>query len=56
LIIKLSDSVAPLVKMISFAVALIREAICWRAVSTASSPAQPNEWLRLAALPNFSVK
>src|SRR5439155_1387613 len=56
LIIRLSDSVAPLVKMISFGVALISEAICCRAVSTASSPAHPNEWLRLAALPNFSVK
>src|SRR5258708_5607217 len=48
LIIRLSDSVAPLVKMISFGVALISEAICWREVSTASSPAQPKEWLRLA--------
>ena len=56
LIIRLSDSVAPLVKMISFAVAPISEATCWRAFSTASSPAQPNEWLRLAAFPNFSVK
>src|SRR2546429_9459392 len=56
LIIKLSDSVASLVKMISFGVALISEAICWRAVSTASSPAQPNEWLRLAALAHFSVE
>jgi len=37
-------------------VALISEAICWREVSTASSPAQPKEWFRLAALPNFSVK
>src|SRR5260370_1062142 len=56
LIIRLSDSVAPLVKMISFGVAPISEATCARAFSTASSPAQPNEWLRLAALPQFSVK
>src|SRR5882762_5202972 len=33
LIIRLSDSVAPLVKMISFGVALMSEAICWREVS-----------------------
>src|SRR5580704_6363607 len=56
LIIRLSDSVAPLVKMISFGVAPISEAICCRALSTASSPAHPKLWLRLAALPNFSVK
>src|SRR5260370_28493023 len=56
LIIKLSDSVAPLVKIISFGVALISEAICWREVSTASSPAQPKEWLRLAAVAEFFVK
>jgi len=48
--------VAPLVKMISFGVALIRRAICARAFSTASSAVQPKEWLRLAALPNFSWK
>ncbi len=56
LIIRLSDSVAPLVKMISLGVALMSEATCARAFSTASSPAQPKEWLRLAALPNFSLK
>jgi len=27
-----------------------------RAASTASSASQPKGWLRLAALPNFSVK
>src|SRR5260221_6558466 len=49
LIIRLSDSVAPLVKIISFGVALISQAICCRDVSTASSPAQPKERLRLRA-------
>src|SRR5687768_12461381 len=34
----------------------MRRAICLRAVSTASSAAQPNAWFRLAALPNFSIK
>jgi hypothetical protein len=48
--------VAPLVTMISFGVALISRATCPRAFSTASSAVQPNEWLRLAELPNFSRK
>ena len=56
LIARLLDSVAPLVKTISLGVALISRAICARAFSTASSAVQPNAWLRLAALPNFSVK
>ena len=34
----------------------MRAAICSRASSTASSASQPKAWLRLAALPNFSVK
>jgi hypothetical protein len=50
------DSVAPLVKTISFALAPIRSATCLRAFSTASSASQPNGWLRLAALPKCSVK
>jgi hypothetical protein len=56
LIARLFDSVAPLVKMISFALAPIRSATCLRAASTASSASQPNEWLRLAALPKCCVK
>ena len=54
LIARLLDSVAPLVKTISCAVAPISAAICSRAASTASSASQPNEWLRLAALPKRS--
>ncbi len=56
LMARLSLSVAPLVKMISSGVAPIRSAIWRRALSTASLASQPKEWLRLAALPNFSVK
>jgi hypothetical protein len=56
LIARLFDSVAPLVKMISFGLAPIRSATCLRAVSTASSAAQPKAWLRLAALPKSCVK
>jgi hypothetical protein len=56
LIARLFDSVAPLVKMTSLALAPIRSATCLRAFSTASSASQPNEWLRLAALPNCWVK
>ena len=50
------DSVAPLVKTISRGVAPISEAMAARAASTASSASQPNEWLRLAALPKRSPK
>ena len=50
LIARLFDSVAPLVKMISFGFAPIRSATCLRAVSTASSASQPNAWLRLAGV------
>jgi len=53
---RLLDSVAPLVKTISLEVAPIKSPICLRAFSTASSAAQPKLWLRLAALPNRSVK
>ena len=53
---RLSDSVAPLVKTISLALAPIRSATCLRPFSTASSACQPNAWFRLAAFPNFSVK
>jgi hypothetical protein len=56
LIARLSDSVAPLVKTISFGSAWISAAICARAASTAFSASHPKEWLRLAALPNFSRK
>ncbi len=56
LIARLSLSVAPEVKMISFAVAPISFAIRSRDSSTASSATHPKGWLRLAALPNFSVK
>jgi hypothetical protein len=52
----LFDSVAPLVKMTSFDVAPINFAICSRATSTAFSASHPNEWFRLAALPNVDVK
>ena len=56
LIARLLLSVAPLVKIISLALAPMRVAICSRASSTAASASHPNGWLRLAALPNFSVK
>ncbi len=56
LIARLSDSVAPLVKTISFALAPMRSATCLRPCSTASSASQPYLWLRLAALPKRSVK
>ena len=49
-------SVAPEVQTISLPLAPISAATCSRAISTASSAAQPKEWLRLAALPNSSVK
>ncbi len=42
--------------MISFSLAPMRSAACWRAVSTPSSASQPKRWLREPALPNFSVK
>ena len=50
---RLFDSVAPLVKTISFAVAPIRLATCLRAFSVASSASQPKLWLRLAELPKM---
>jgi len=54
---RLSLSVAPLVKTISLSDdAPMRSAMRCRAISTAFSAAQPNEWLRLAALPNVVVK
>jgi hypothetical protein len=56
LMARLFASVEPEVKMISFGLAPISAAHCSRACSTASSASQPNEWLRLAALPNFSLK
>ncbi len=56
LIARLSDSVAPLVKTISFAFAPMRSATCLRALSTASSASHPNGWLRLAAFPKCCVK
>jgi hypothetical protein len=51
LIARLFDSVAPEVKMISFASAPISSAHCSRAFSTASSASQPKAWLRLPGLP-----
>ena len=56
LIARLLASVAPLVKVISLASAPITAATCLRALSTASSAAQPNAWVRLAALPKCLVK
>ena len=53
---RLSDSVAPEVKTISLPLAPMSAATCSRASSTAFSAVQPKLWLRLAALPNFSVK
>jgi hypothetical protein len=52
----LSASVAPEVKTISLASPPISAATWARAFSTAASAAQPNAWLRLAALPKFVVK
>ena len=56
LIARLFASVAPLVKMISLALAPIRSATFLRASSTASSASHPNAWLRLAGLPKCWVK
>ena len=56
LIARLLDSVAPLVKMISFALAPIRAATCRRAASTASSAFHPKACVRLAALPKCTEK
>ena len=53
---RLSDSVAPDVKMISFGSALIVRATWTRAFVTASSALQPKACVREAALPNSSVK
>jgi hypothetical protein len=53
---KLFDSVAPLVKMISRAVAPIRAATSRRAASTACWAFQPHWWLADAGLPNCSRK
>ena len=52
---RLSDSVAPLVKTISFGAAPIRLPMFLRAWCTAASASQPNACL-LAELPNCSVK
>ena len=56
LIARLSDSVAPLVKKISSGCAPINVATWSRALSTASSAAHPQAWLRLEGSPNWSVK
>jgi len=48
------DSVAPLVQTISRGSALISDATCARAFSTASSASQPHAWLRDAGLPKCS--
>src|SRR5205085_8095149 len=56
LMARLSLSVAPEVKMISLVVAPTSLAMRSRAISVASSAAQPNEWLRLAELPNSPLK
>ena len=56
LMARLLDSVLPLVQMISFAEAPMSLATCSRALSTPSSAFQPKAWLRLAALPKYSVK
>ena len=53
---RLLDSVAPLVKTISRGVGVNQAGDMPRAFSTASSAFHPNSWLRLAALPYFSVK
>ncbi len=53
---RLSDSVAPLVKTSSRAVAPTSRATSARAPSTASSARQPKAWLFEAALPNSKVK
>ena len=51
----LSDSVPPLVKMISWGCALIDAATCSRAVSTAERAFCPVVWME-AALPNCPEK
>jgi hypothetical protein len=51
---RLIDSVAPEVKTSSLPLPPRSDAIWSRAWSTAASAVQPNEWLRLAALPNWS--
>ncbi len=53
---RLLDSVAPLVKVISPAVALMSAATCARARSVASRASQPNACCLLWGLPNRSVK
>ena len=55
-IARLSDSVAPEVKTISFAEAFIARATCSRAASTAASASQPKTWPREAGLPKTCVK
>ena len=55
-IARLSDSVAPLVKTISFAAAFIARATWSRAASTAASASQPNTCPREAGLPKVFVK
>src|SRR6185369_2846636 len=56
-IARLIDSVPPEVKTSSLGSrAPMIFPICSRARSTAFSASQPNEWLRLAGWPNFSVK
>jgi len=49
---RLFDSVAPLVKMISSA--RVDQPAIWAARSPPLPGGQPNEWLRLAALPELS--
>src|SRR5262245_6509998 len=57
LIARLIDSVPPEVKISSFGSRAPMSFAIWsRARSTAFSASQPNEWLRLAGWPNFSVK
>ena len=53
---RLSDSVAPLVKTISFGDAFIARATCSRAASTAASASQPKTWPREDGLPKAFVK
>lgn len=56
MIARLSDSVAPDVKMTSPGLQPRSPATWARACSTPSSASQPKLWLREAAFPNFSVK
>ena len=56
LIARLFDSVAPLVKQISFEPAPMSSATCSRAASTAFCASQPYACCLLAALPKRSVK